>query len=122
MKKEFTPFGIYFNKLRKSNGQTLEEVSSFLGVSISYISAVIHGEREIPLSWRNKIIEIYGLPHDGIVELDNAISDTPCGHKIPICLVEESLTNMIVNLFPEGIDRDNALIDLRKRLDNLKNK
>lgn len=120
MKKEFTPFGAYFLKLRKSKKQTLAEAATLLGVSISYISAVGHGERELPSSWRDKLIAIYNLSPEEIIKLDDAIANTPSENKIPFSVLEQCMINLIKNLLPEETTQEKALIELRIRLKELR--
>ena len=120
MGKELTEFGKFFKKVRKIRKQNLEEASKILKVSISYISAVEHGNRPIPSGWKEKIISFYNLDHDEIEELDFAINNTPRDIKIPFSDIERCLTNFVINQTSEGTERDKAMQKLNDVLDSLK--
>lgn len=119
MKKTYTPFGIYFSKLRKKRKQSISEAAKLLGVSIAYISSVEHGDREIPAEWRTKIASIYNLNSEEAKELNEAYFNTPSTKKISLSDIESCMTNMINNLF-EGEDRKKALDGLKRRLNEFR--
>ena len=95
--KELTEFGKYCRILRIKNGQTMTETAKLLGVSLSYISSIEHGDRKIPVDWRNKIIKIYDLKDNEIVLLDEAISKSPRQCEITIEDIKNAFVNMLKN-------------------------
>ncbi len=56
-----TEFGKEIRKLRIDEGENLSSMSKKLGVSISYLSAIENGNREIPEGFVDKISDIYHL-------------------------------------------------------------
>lgn len=120
MKKDYTPFGKYFSKLRKDRKQSITEAAKLLGVSIAYISSVEHGDREIPSDWRMKIAEIYKLTDDEIAELNDSYFNTPSLKKISLADVESCMTNMINNIAKNSKQKEEMLKDLKRRLDEFR--
>lgn len=68
-----TKFGKFLRILRLKNNEIIADMSSKLGISISYLSAIENGKREIPDDFANKIINLYSLKGEEIVELNQAI-------------------------------------------------
>ncbi len=56
-----TELGKEIRKLRIDKGENLASMSKKLGISISYLSAIENGTREIPTDFVNKLCEIYNL-------------------------------------------------------------
>lgn len=120
MKKNITNFGLFFRNLRKSKKQTLEEAANELGVSISYISAVEHGDRQLPKSWRDKIISIYQLDDKEIKKLDESIAATPRDFKISYSDVERCFYNMVASFGFEGQEKEQAIKKVNEFLNEIK--
>ena len=54
-----TEFGKELRRIRLDSGELLKEMSDKLNVTSSYLSAIEHGKREIPLDLVDKISKIY---------------------------------------------------------------
>lgn len=120
MNKKYTPFGMFFKKLRKERKQSISEAAKLLDVSIAYISSVEHGDREIPPEWRAKIISIYKLNDMEIEELNKAYYNTPSFKKISLYEVEICFINMINNVCDDGEIRKKMLEDFKRRLNEFR--
>lgn len=121
MKKEYTPFGKFFSELRKQRKETLEDAAEKLGVSISYISAVEHGERPIPKNWDGLIIRNYSLSKNEEVQLHKAIFDSSGSRTITIDEVRKIMTNFVINTAQNEEERENGLRRVESILENLLN-
>ena len=51
-----TDFGKELRKIRIDNNEFLKDMANKLGVTVSYLSAVENGKRDIPDEWLDKII------------------------------------------------------------------
>lgn len=69
----YTPFGKFFKTLRINHDETIADAVQFLGVSPAYVSAVETGKRQIPETWKDKIILHYRLSNNEIEELEKSI-------------------------------------------------
>lgn len=56
-----TAFGKELRKIRIDNNELLKDMSRKLGVTVSYLSAVENGKREIPESWLDSLAILYDL-------------------------------------------------------------
>lgn len=68
-----TDFGKELRKIRIDNNEFLKDMANKLGVTVSYLSAVENGKRDIPDEWLNKIINDYNLSKNEIINLKNAL-------------------------------------------------
>lgn len=73
--KQLADFGKFCKKLRIDNEQITSDVAKCYGVSCSFISAMEHGERNIPEHIRSVLIKLYNLTNDQQKELDKIIFD-----------------------------------------------
>lgn len=71
-----TVFGKFCRMLRIKHDEVLRDMAQRLGVSSSYLSAVENDNRPIPPSWRDLLIQQYGLTNDESKELDDVISQS----------------------------------------------
>jgi HTH-type transcriptional regulator, competence development regulator len=56
-----TEFGKELRKLRIDKNETLSSMSKKMDISISYLSAIENGIRDIPIDFIDKLVEIYKL-------------------------------------------------------------
>lgn len=56
-----TEYGKFLKKLRIDNGELLKDMAQKLDVTVSYLSAVENGKREVPTKWLNIIKDEYDL-------------------------------------------------------------
>lgn len=81
---------------------TTSDVAKALGVSPSFVYAVLKGEKSIPAAWPERIADAFALPRDDAVFLDNARDATPCTlsltAKTPL---QAEVANAFVRAFPD---------------------
>lgn len=100
----YTKFGEYFKILRIKHHEVLADVSSFLGVSTAFVSAVECGKKQIPDEWKDKIVDHYKLNSKQEQELIDAID-----------LSKQSIK---INMQNVSLDRKNLAIQFRRSFDN----
>lgn len=79
-----TDLGKELRKLRIDKGETLLDMSKKLDISISYLSAIENGVREIPVDFIEKITSAYHLPENKKKELE--IAEANSANKVTISL------------------------------------
>lgn len=122
MKKTYTEFGLFLLRLRQKNFDTLKDCSKKLGISVQLVSAIEHGDREIPSGLRQKIIDAYDLSSEEIKEMDDALAKTPCYKKFTFEEFREAMVNFIDNICPAEEDRKKLIEDLERRLQEIREK
>ena len=58
---KLTEFGKFLRKLRVDNGELLKDMAIKLNVTLSFLSMVETGRRNIPKKWEEEIEETYSL-------------------------------------------------------------
>ena len=71
-----TSFGKILRKIRIDHNEFLKDMADKLDVTVSYLSAIEHGKREVPNGWVNEIGELYNLSKQEINELDTALYES----------------------------------------------
>ena len=71
-----TAFGKFLRNLRMDNGELLKTMAEKLNVTSSFLSAVENVKKKIPEYWVTRISNLYSLPYDKQIELQNAYSET----------------------------------------------
>ena len=71
-----TEFGKFVRDLRKLNKENLDMMSKKLGVSISFLSSLESGKKQVPKDFANKLISNYDLDENQIIRLLNSIELT----------------------------------------------
>lgn len=79
-----TELGKEIRKLRIDKDENLSSMSKKLGISVSYLSAIENGVREIPADFVDKLSEIYHLSKERKEELIKAEANS--ASKISISL------------------------------------
>lgn len=69
---ELTMFGKYLRKMRIDNSELLGQMAKRLGVSAAYLSSIENGQREIPESFVENIVQKYNLSDEQKTELEEA--------------------------------------------------
>ncbi len=117
MKKDLTPFGEKFEELRFQRKQTLQEAAKSLVISVAYLSAIIHGKRDIPLDFIDKMEIAYDLTEEQIAEFEVAENRTPRIRQITKEEIRAALINFATNeasseeQLKRAIDRINQFLD-----------
>ena len=122
MSGKITAFGIYFENLRKREKETLEESAKKLGVSIAYLHSIIHGQRDIPLDFDNKIESAYSLSDQESLLLEKAIDETPRLKKITREEIRWCLVNMINNIAESKEEKEKLTKTMEKIFASLDSK
>lgn len=71
-----TKFGKELRKLRIDHDDTIHDMATKLNISISYLSAIEAGKRNIPNDMVQKIISIYNLDNERGEELRMAVIES----------------------------------------------
>ena len=70
---KLTSVGKFTRKLRIDHDELLKDMAEKLGVTVSYLSAVEMGKRNIPSKWADILIKEYKLDEKEQIELKEAI-------------------------------------------------
>lgn len=122
MKKELTPFGEAFEKLRFERKQTLEEAARALVISPAYLSAIIHGKRDIPFDFIDKMEIAYGLTEEQSNHFEELVDKTPRIRQITKDEVRAALINMVNNVAESEEQVDRMIKKINEFLDNINKK
>ena len=71
-----TKFGKFLRVLRMERGELLKNMAENLRISSSYLSSIEMGNREIPKSLPQDLIQKYNLTEEEQVEMQKAISSS----------------------------------------------
>lgn len=82
MKMSYTSFGEFMRILRIKNHEVMGDVAKVLEVKIPFLSAVENGKKNVPLDWKDKIINHYNLDKQEQLELEAAIEESKIQYKI----------------------------------------
>lgn len=74
-----TPLGKFLRKLRIDRGELLRDMSSKLGVAMSFLSAVENGKKSMPSEWAARLTELYAFSKEQKAELDTAVAASEKG-------------------------------------------
>lgn len=80
-----TELGRELRKLRIDKKENLAKMSKKLGVSVSYLSAIENGARDVPHDFVGRLSESYNLPQDQIDALNIAAANSASKVSIPLC-------------------------------------
>ncbi len=78
----YTRFGEFVRILRVKNHQVMGDMAKALQTSISFLSAVENGKKNVPVEWIEKLTEIYDLGEEQKNELIAAIEESKTQYKI----------------------------------------
>ncbi|HAT84042.1 MAG TPA: transcriptional regulator [Firmicutes bacterium] len=108
--------GMYLRRIRLENGEILKTMAEKLNVTSAFLSAVENGKKKAPMSWEQRISDLYNLSDDeknnlaialakssDVVEID--IKDAPSLNRdTAICFarqfasLDEETTKIIFNI------------------------
>ena len=101
----YTQFGEFVRLLRVKNHEVMGDMAKLLGTSTSNLSAVENGKKNVPKNWIPVIIDHYKLNENSIQDLMKAI--------------DESKTQMKVNLQNAGIVKRQTALQFARSFDNM---
>lgn len=84
MSVSLTAFGRITRKLRIDRGELLKDMAKQLGITVSYLSAVETGKRNVPHNWIERLQQSYDLSSDETMLLQKAASDSRVYDKIDV--------------------------------------
>ncbi|MBE7114326.1 helix-turn-helix domain-containing protein [Bacillus paranthracis] len=93
-----TTFGKFCRKLRVDRDELLKDMAKKLDVTVSYLSAIENGKRNVPKAWLNKITEVYELDESENNKLKVAIDESLMNLKISLKSLDESDRYLVINL------------------------
>ncbi len=103
----YTKYGEFMRILRVRFHEVMGDTAKLLEVKVPFVSAVESGKRNVPEEWIPKLIRHYHLNEREQNELREA--------------VEESKTQMKVNLFSASALQRKAAIQFQRSFENLDN-
>ncbi|CEI72585.1 helix-turn-helix domain-containing protein [Romboutsia hominis] len=95
---KLTEFGRFSRKLRIDNGELLKDMATKLDVTVSYLSAVEIGKRNIPEKWEEEIVRAYHLNLQEREDLKKAIIYSKKVFKINVENFEKEEKDLILML------------------------
>lgn len=110
---EVTEFGKFLRKLRIENNEYIKDMAKKLKVSITYVSSVERGKRNIPGKWEQVLIDLYNLNNDEIGVMRKAISESTNKLKLDIENFnndEKELIYLLVNNVDKLSEKDKCNI------------
>ncbi len=121
---KLTEFGKFSRKLRIDRGELLKDMAEKLNVTVSYLSAVEIGKRNIPDKWEEEIIRAYHLNLHEIEILKESIIYSKKVFKINVENFEKEEKDLILMLARKVNSLDDREINnlkkiLSKRGDNI---
>lgn len=79
---KYTNFGKYMRILRIQHQEKMKDVADILGVTISFLSAVETGKKNVPVRWADKIVDHYHLDDEEQKKLIESIEESHTECKI----------------------------------------
>jgi len=118
-----TAFGKFLRKLRIDLYCNMKEMSDNLNVTVSFLSAVETGKRNIPKHWRNLIVTIYDLDARLQAELDESIDKSLAEIKLNLDNLSEKQKDLAL-IFSRKLDMldDDNINEILINLNKEKNK
>ncbi len=101
-----TSFGKFLRILRINNGEILKDMADKLNVSVSFLSAVENGKKEVPSLWEEKIADIYSLNSNEKDELAEAILKSKKEVKISLQELDDQDKDIVLEFARKFSDLD----------------
>lgn len=101
----YTKYGEFMRILRVRFHEVMGDTAKFLGVKVPFVSAVESGKKNVPEEWIPKLIEHYHLNESEQQKL--------------MAAVEESKTQMKINLFSASNSQRRLAIQFQRSFENL---
>ncbi|GAA0861784.1 transcriptional regulator [Paraclostridium tenue] len=103
---KLTPFGKFTRKLRVDNEELLKDMANNLNVTVSYLSAVEIGKRNIPKKWESILADKYNLNLAQKQELEDSIFSSSKIIKLDTSDLEENKKDLVYALARKLKDLD----------------
>ena len=115
----YTKFGEFMRVLRVKNHEVMGDVAMLLGVSVSFLSSVENGNKNVPEDWYDKIAEHYNLSDSEREDMVEAAENSKTQIKISLTRSENYQREAALQFARsfDGIDEDTAvkILELLKR-------
>lgn len=79
MSGELTPLGKFLRKLRIDHDELLRTMAEKLGISMSFLSSVENGKKNMPTEWVSRIPSLYQLNDAQKSEFDQSVAESEKG-------------------------------------------
>lgn len=114
-----TNFGKKLRKLRIDNDELLKDMASKLQVTVSYLSAVENGKRDVPDAWIDEIRVKYDLSYEEYSELQKSAYENRDVIKLPVSNSKEknaalSFARCFKDLNDDDLDCIMKILEKRK--------
>jgi len=83
-KKMITRFGKELRKIRIDHGHVLKDMAKVLGVTVSFLSSVEAGKKNVPASWVDEISKEYCLSESEKEHLQALANEAVIGVKVDL--------------------------------------
>lgn len=101
-----TQLGKILRIIRINTGDSMRSMAEKLDLSVSYLSAIENGKRNIPSNFEEKVTNKYELSDKDKENLRNAISQTATRVNVNITELSEKKRKLIYALSKNQIDED----------------
>ena len=101
-----TQLGKLLRIVRINTGDSMRDMAEKLGLSVSYLSAIENGKRNVPSDLEEKIIEAYELSEKDKQNVRNAINETTSNIKVNITELSERKKKLIFALTKDELDNE----------------
>lgn len=112
-----TNFGKALRKLRIDNDELLKDMALKLEVTVSYLSAVENGKRDVPSAWLDILGEKYDLSYEEYAKLQELAYENQNIIKVPVSnSMEKNAALSFARRFRDLDDDDlKSIIDILER-------
>lgn len=111
-------FGLVMKKIRTKTGDSLRTCATKLEVTAAFLSAMEVGRKSIPMTYCDKISNLYGLNEEEHIELYNSIVETNEHVDIEISKMNEAQKEVSMAFARKIENSDPELVEkLRKVLE-----
>ncbi|MCF0117280.1 MAG: helix-turn-helix domain-containing protein [Bacilli bacterium] len=99
-----TQLGKILRIIRINTGDSMRSMAQKLDLSVSYLSAIENGKRNVPADFEEKFIQKYDLSDKDRENLRNAITQTTENLKVNITELSEKKRKLIYALSKDQLD------------------
>ena len=99
-----TQLGKILRIIRINTGDSMRSMADKLDVSVSYLSAIENGKRNVPVNFEEKVVSKYNLSDKDKENLRNAIAQTAANVKVNITELSEKKKKLIYALSKDELD------------------
>ena len=96
--ERITEYGRFVRDLRKNRKENLDIMSKKMGVSISFLSSLESGKKQVPKDFVDRLVFVYSLDEIQKVRLLNAIELTNNKSVIRLNNLSPAKKNLVLNM------------------------